>query len=213
MRKIFRHHETVRLFGGVAGTLAVFALSAALAAEQPSAPAAAPPAPGAQPPAPGVTPAPDQAAKARAAAVAAKANIDVYEAWTRATPNDATTAAIYLKISSNKDADKVIGAETGASNSAEFREEAAGKASTLASVDIPAGATVDFKPGGRQVVLTGLKAPLKEGDAFILTLRFDKAGAESTAVRVLGANATAIPAASSTRKGDTTAAVSPLPKP
>ncbi len=209
MRKIFRHHDAARLFGGVAGTLAAFAVSAALAAEQPAAPAA-PPAPGAQPPANSVTPAPDQAAKARAAAVAAKANIDIYEAWTRATAGEAATAAINLKISSNKDADKLIGAETGASKGAEFREE--GKAA-LATVDIAAGATVDFKPGGRQLVLTGLKAPLKEGDAFIVTLRFEKAGAESTSVRVLGANATAMPAASITRKGDTTAAVSPLPKP
>jgi copper(I)-binding protein len=207
MRKIFRHHETARLFGGVVGALAVVALSTALAAEQP----AATPAPGAQPPANSVTPAPDQAAKARAAAVAAKANIDIYEAWTRATASDAATAAINLKISSNKDADKLLGADSGASKGVEFRED--GKAAAMATVDIPAGATIDFKPGGRQLVLTGLKAPLKEGDSFIVTLQFDKAGSESTSVRVLGANATAMPAASSTRKGDTTAAVSPLPKP
>src|SRR5262245_54131464 len=53
-----------------------------------AAPAPATPAPDA-PAAPG---SPGDEAKARAAAMAAKANIDIADAWTRATPNNGTTA-------------------------------------------------------------------------------------------------------------------------
>ena len=61
----------------------------------------------------------------------------------------------------------------------------------------------DFAPSGRHFRLTGLKAPLKEGDSFLITLRFDKAGTESAAVRILAPNATGIPPLN-TRRGDTT---------
>ena len=78
----------------------------------------------------------------------------------------------------------------------------------MPAIDIPAGGTVNFGPGGRYFNLTGLKAPLKEGESFLLTLKFDKAGTSSTAVKVLGTGATGLPPAASARKGDTTAGVS-----
>jgi hypothetical protein len=77
----------------------------------------------------------------------------------------------------------------------------------MPTVDIPAGGTVDFSPTGRHLMLVGLKAPLKEGESFLVTLKFDKGGTQNTVVKVLGANATGLPPISSTRKGDTTAGV------
>jgi copper(I)-binding protein len=56
-------------------------------------------------------------------------------------------------------------------------------------------------------MLTGLKAPLKEGDSFLITLHFDKAGTENAAVKILGAAANSYPPAVG-RRGDTTANVS-----
>ena len=154
----------------------------------------------------------DSAARARAAAVAAKANIDIGEAWTRATPGSATTAAVYLKIASNKDADRLVGVEVAAAENAEVHDEASQngvvKMAPLPQIDIPAGGTVNFAPGGRHVMLTGLKGPLKEGDSFIMTMKFDKAGSESTPVRVLASTATGLPPIGSTRRGDSTAGVS-----
>src|SRR5262245_20402672 len=55
--------------------------------------------------------APGEEARARAAAMAAKANIDVTDAWTRATPANAMTANIYLHLVSAKDPDRLIGLE------------------------------------------------------------------------------------------------------
>ena len=43
-------------------------------------------------------------------------------------------------------------------------------------VDVPAGGKTALEPGGLHVMLIGLKAPLKEGDKFPLTLTFAKAG-------------------------------------
>jgi copper(I)-binding protein len=193
----------------ICGTFPAFGQTAAPA--QPGAPVApaAPivPTPGAPTPAPG-----DSAAKARAAAVAAKANIDVGEAWTRATPGNATTAAVYLKIASNKDADRLVGIEAAAAQTAEVHDDVSQngvvKMVALPAIDIPAGGLVNFAPGGRHVMLTGLKGSLKEGESFIMTLKFDKAGTESTAVKVLGAAATGLPSLGTTRRGDTTAGVS-----
>src|SRR3954469_376230 len=85
--------------------LAIFGSVAALG--QPTLPL---PAPGGSPAAP-TTPPGDAAAKARAAALAAKANVDVTEAWTRASPNG-MTAPIYLHIVSAKDPDKLIGVDS-----------------------------------------------------------------------------------------------------
>ena len=44
-------------------------------------------------------------------------------------------------------------------------------------IDVPAGKTVELKPGGLHVMFMGLKAPLKVGTQFPATLNFEKAGA------------------------------------
>jgi periplasmic copper chaperone A len=75
-------------------------------------------------------------------------------------------------------------------------------------IEIPAGGAVNLGPGGRYFMLVGVKQPLKEGDSFLITLHFDKAGTENTAVKILGASATGMPAAASARRADTTASVS-----
>jgi copper(I)-binding protein len=44
------------------------------------------------------------------------------------------------------------------------------------AIDVPAGQAVELKPGSFHLMLMGLKAPLKAGDRFPLTLKFEKAG-------------------------------------
>src|SRR5437868_13478394 len=126
------------------------------------------PAPGTAPapaPAPAATPtAPDpEAAKARAAALAAKANIDITDAWARATPGNANSAAVYLHIVSAKDGDKLVSAEAPMAERIELHDDMQQngviKMSPTAAVEIPAGATVNFLPSGRPLVLMDLKGP------------------------------------------------------
>ena len=51
-------------------------------------------------------------------------------------------------------------------------------------IELPAGQTVELKPGSLHVMLFDLKQPLKEGDSFPLTLAFEKEGAREVTVRV-----------------------------
>jgi periplasmic copper chaperone A len=198
---------------GVWGTLSGFAQDTAQPEQVAQGTLPLPP-PGAAPAPAAPQTAPDpEAAKARAAALAAKANIDVTDAWARATPGNANTAAVYLHIVSGKDGDKLISADSAMAEHVELRDDAQQNGATklAPAVDIPAGATVNFFPGGRHFMLTGLKAPLKEGDSFLLTLKFDKAGTQNTAVRILNPSATGPAPAASARRGDTTSAVSAPP--
>jgi periplasmic copper chaperone A len=186
-------------------TGATLALFGSLAFAQPTLPL---PAPGAAPAAPAAPS--DVAAKARAAALAAKANVDVTEAWTKAS-GTATTAAIYLHIVSAKEPDRLLSVDAAIANHVELHDDspqATARVMPAPIIDIPGGATVNLGPGGRYLTLVGLKAPLKEGESFLLTLKFDKAGTSSTSVKVLGAAANGPPAASAARRGDTTSGVS-----
>lgn len=185
----------------LSSTVAVSLMCGSLAFAQPTLPL---PAPGTNP-APAVTP-DAAAAKARAAALAAKANIDVAEAWTKATSG--ANAPVYLHIVSAKDPDRLLGIDSAIAKSVELREDKPQSQGLFAIVmDIPAGGTINLGPGGRYLMLTGLKAPLKEGDSFLITLHFEKAGTESAAVKVLGSGANGYPPVAA-RRGDTTASVS-----
>jgi copper(I)-binding protein len=43
-------------------------------------------------------------------------------------------------------------------------------------VEIPAGGSVEFKPGGYHLMFMDLARPVKEGESFSGTLTFEKAG-------------------------------------
>src|SRR5262245_24624486 len=201
------------------GTVVAAALVAAVLALWPSpygfaqAPLPALPAPGTppantNPDAPAVPGTPGDEAKARAVAMAAKANIDVTDAWTRATAGNATTANVYLHLVSAKDPDRLVGLEVTNAARIDVREpteQGAAKGNAAPSVDVPGGGNVNFMPGGRYLLLSGLKAPLREGDSVLLTMRFDKGGTQTAVVKVLNANASAPPQATGERRGDTTA--------
>lgn len=59
----------------------------------------------------------------------------------------------------------------------------------VAEIPIKPGETVILKPGALHVMLVGLKAPLKEGERFPLTLRFARAGEVTVEVAVAKAGA------------------------
>ncbi|MFC3074128.1 copper chaperone PCu(A)C [Shinella pollutisoli] len=51
-------------------------------------------------------------------------------------------------------------------------------------IEIPAGATVELKPGGLHVMFMAIKQPFKEGEAIPATLTFEKAGAVDVEFKV-----------------------------
>ena len=60
----------------------------------------------------------------------------------------------------------------------------------LSNVSAPAGGTVLFRPGGKHLMLMGLKRPLKAGDRFPVTLTF-ASGAKVEATFTVGLSAPA----------------------
>ena len=56
------------------------------------------------------------------------------------------------------------------------------------AIALPAGQTVKLQAGGYHVMLMGLKAPLKAGDRFPATLKFEKAGELKVEINVEAAS-------------------------
>jgi periplasmic copper chaperone A len=120
-------------------------------------------------------------------ALAQTADIKITDAWARATPGGAQTAAAYVTIESAA-GDRLTGVSTPAAQKAEIHEMTmVGNVMNMRpvdGVDLPAGQAVTLKPGGYHIMLTGLAKPLREGDTFPLTLTFAKAGAREVTVSV-----------------------------
>jgi periplasmic copper chaperone A len=122
--------------------------------------------------------------------------IEIGQPWARATPGKSHLGAVYLTIRSPV-ADRLVAASTPAAARAELHESAmAGmvmKMRPLAAVALPAGQSVAFAPGGMHIMLLGLKAPLRAGQSFPLTLTFAGAGPQTVTVMVGKVGATGPP--------------------
>jgi periplasmic copper chaperone A len=125
-------------------------------------------------------------------ALAQSNQLEVSNAWARATPAKAENGAAYVTIVSPTP-DRLLSASSPAAKKAELHTmEMAGmvmKMRPVAGLDIPAGQPVALKPGGEHIMLIGLQQPLREGQSFALTLNFEKAGARTVSVAVEKAGA------------------------
>lgn len=93
----------------------------------------------------------------------------------------AQTAAIYLVLMNHGSAgDTVTKLETPVAAHAmmhqSVEEDGVMKMREVGAFELKAGDMIAFAPGGYHIMLTGLKAPLKTGDSFPLTLTFAGAG-------------------------------------
>jgi copper(I)-binding protein len=122
-------------------------------------------------------------ASACIAAVAQSAPVKVEGAWARATVQGQKGSGAFMSLTA-KDATQLVGISSPVAGVAEVHEmKMEGdvmKMRALPLLDLPAGKTVELKPGGYHVMLMDLKQPLAKGTAVPLTLRFkDAKGAES----------------------------------
>jgi copper(I)-binding protein len=128
-----------------------------------------------------------------AAARADDAMIMVEKPWARATPGAATTGAVYLTVTDHGAADRLIGVSTPAAGMAmlheSYTEGGVSKMRMLDGVPLDPNKPVTFHPGALHIMLEGLKAPLKVGSSFPLTLTFEKAPPQTVTVTVLKAGA------------------------
>jgi copper(I)-binding protein len=121
------------------------------------------------------------------AALAQTNQLEVSNAWARATPGKAENGAAYLTIQSPTP-DRLLTVSSPVAKKAELHtmsmEGMVMKMRPLADLDIHAGQPVTLKPGGQHVMLLGLAAPLREGLSFPLTLTFEKAGTRTVTVAI-----------------------------
>jgi copper(I)-binding protein len=107
--------------------------------------------------------------------------ITVAHPWARATPGGAKVGGAYLEIKAAAGtSDRLVAVKSPAAGAAELHnhimEKGIARMRRVDAIAVPAGKSVVLKPGGYHLMLTDLKAPLKEGDLLKLTLVFEKAG-------------------------------------
>ena len=113
------------------------------------------------------------------AATTALAQVKIDKAWARPTVAGQQGGGAFLSITSAS-ADRLISGSTPLAERFELHTMAMkGDVMEMRQVDaieLPAGQTVELKPGGLHVMFIGLKTPLKTGSKVPVTLKFEKAG-------------------------------------
>lgn len=121
--------------------------------------------------------------------------ITVSAAQARPTVAGQAAGGAFLRLENAGPADRLVAASAPAVGRVELHtmrmEGDVMRMRQIDAIDLPAGGTVELKPGGMHLMLMGLKAPLKSGDTVPVTLRFEKAGEVTVAVPV---KAAAVPA-------------------
>jgi periplasmic copper chaperone A len=129
--------------------------------------------------------------------------IHLENAWARRTPPMAQqeqgshggsalspdNSAVYVTVKNHgREPDVLISAATAVATAVELHEviQKDGKMvmQPRSQFDIPAGGTLEMKPGSYHIMLLGLKQALKPGDTVNVTLTFQKAGQMSVAAPV-----------------------------
>jgi copper(I)-binding protein len=128
------------------------------------------------------------AALLMATAAGAQTAPRVEEAWARPTVAGQTSGGAFLRIIGGSTGDRLVSAGARVAKVAELHTmEMDGNVMRMrpvAAIDIPAGQTVELKPGGLHVMFVGLTQKLQTGTSFPLTLRFEKAGEVQVDVQV-----------------------------
>lgn len=116
------------------------------------------------------------AAAAAPAVAATPALLQAVQPWSRPAAAGGNGAGYLTLVNRGKTADALVRAESPAAQKVEMHTSSmAGgvmKMSQEARVPLPAGGKVVFAPGGRHLMLIGLKKPLKTGDKVPATLSF-----------------------------------------
>jgi copper(I)-binding protein len=111
----------------------------------------------------------------------------VEDAWARPTVAGQAGGGGFLKITSAT-ADRLIAASAAVSKTVELHtmqmDGDVMRMRQIPAIEIPAGQTVELKPGGLHVMFIGLTQTLDNGASFPLTLRFEKAGEVTVDVKV-----------------------------
>jgi periplasmic copper chaperone A len=108
------------------------------------------------------------------------AEITIDHPYARATAPGQPSGGAFLRLDNRGPADRLVAVQSGVAGSTELHEmKMEGDVMRMRQIDaveLPRNQSVSLQAGGLHIMLMGLKAPLKEGDKFPLTLRFQNAG-------------------------------------
>jgi len=124
-----------------------------------------------------------------AAGDASTITITVTHPWARPSAGASTTGAAYLTLTDSGAADKLTAVSTPVAGTADVHETINDKGTMKmrpveGGLPLTPGKPVTLSPGGYHVMLMGLKAPLKAGDTFPMTLTFEHAPPQTVTVTV-----------------------------
>jgi copper(I)-binding protein len=147
----------------------------------------------------------EAATMATPAAAVTAGSISISSAWSRMAPAmgeeqpqmAGASAAAFMKITNNgSEPDRLVAGRTAIATAIEIHEVKAGEGGVMQmsplteGLEIPAGGTVELKPGGYHVMLFGIMQDLNPGFTYELTLVFERAGEVTITVPVLAAEPT-----------------------
>jgi len=107
------------------------------------------------------------------------ANINVSEAWARATMPGQPVSGAYMQIRSDADA-RLVGVSSPAVPRVEVHEMKMDgdvmRMREVKAIELPKGKTVSLQPGGFHIMLMNLQKPIAAGDVIPLTLVVESGG-------------------------------------
>lgn len=111
---------------------------------------------------------------------AASASIHVADAWSRAMPPVAPTAAVYLTLHNAGADDRLLGARSAQAGRIEIHEhvevDGAMRMRQREALELPSGGLLKLEPMGNHLMLFDLPRQAADGEQFEVTLIFEKAG-------------------------------------
>lgn len=107
--------------------------------------------------------------------------VTISDAWASATPGGVSVSAGYLTIANGGDAaDQLTGASTPRAGRVELHTMSMNNGvmemNQIPSVEIPAGGSASFAPGGNHLMFIDVTQPFAEGEEIPVTLTFANAG-------------------------------------
>ena len=124
----------------------------------------------------------------------------ISDPWSPPLPPVSENGVAYLSLSNHEmKADRLVAASTPVADRVEFHTSVKSGSmmmmEKMQAVELPAHGNVALEPGGRHIMLIGMKSPLKKDTSFPLTLTFEHAGTVTVDVIVRPpAGATTAPA-------------------
>lgn len=122
-----------------------------------------------------------------AIALPSYAQVTVKDPWVRATVAQQKSTGAFMQITSNHDA-RLLEAKSPVAGVVEVHEMSMDngvmKMRAIKGLDLPAGKSVELKPGGFHIMMMDLKQQIKEGDIVPVTLVVEGKDKKRTSLEV-----------------------------